>query len=205
MFSISAEEGLILHETMNTPAILDLKWCHVKINNQIFLGAVNAAKTLEIYALDSATKRLIFITKYALKTEETGDLLLLSLDWSTGKFSNEEPNIVTSDSKGNVHLFKFSGSDLDLINSWHAHDFEAWIAAFYYWDPNIIFSGGDDSILIKFDIRTDNAPLLKNRSHEAGVTSIHSNSKKEFIIASGRYVCIFCRVCFLFISFCIQL
>lgn len=176
----------MLHETIDTAAILDLKFCHVKVDNQILLGAVNAAKTIEIYALNANARRLNFITKYVLNSDDTAELLLLSLDWSTGKLASDQPNIVVSDSKGNINLFKFAENRLELTNSWHGHDYEAWIAAFYYWDPNIFFTGGDDSILTKFDVRTGNAPLLKNKSHEAGVTSIHSNCKKEFILATGR-------------------
>lgn len=185
MFSLSVHE-LKLHQTINSAAILDLKWCHVKINNEILLGAVNAAKTIEIYALNEETKNLNFIAKYTLETNDNDDLLLLSLDWSTGKYFSEAPNIVASDSRGNINLFKLIENNLILINSWNAHDYEAWIAAFYYWDTNIIFSGGDDSILLKFDTRIGTEPILKNRSHEAGVTSFHSNSSKQFIFATGR-------------------
>lgn len=30
-------------------------------------------------------------------------------------------------------------------------------------------------------------PVAKNRSHEAGVTCLHSNKEKEFVIATGSY------------------
>lgn len=186
LFAIDVN-GLKLQQTIDTAAILDLKWCHVKINDEILLGAVNAAKTLEIYVLNCETKHLECIAKHVLQIDDNDDLLLLSLDWSTGKYANDEPNIVVSDSRGSINLFKLAESNLNLINRWHAHDYEAWIAAFYYWDPNIIFSGGDDSILFKFDIRTGTEPVSKNRSHEAGVTSFHSNTKKEFLCATGRY------------------
>lgn len=185
LFAISSD-GLNLYQTINTAAVLDLKWCHVKINNQVLLGAVNAAKTLEIYALNVESKKLDSITKHVL--EASDDLLMLSLDWSTGKYVNNEPNIVTSDSKGNINLFKLLENNLVLLNKWHAHDYEAWITAFYYWDTNIIFSGGDDSILLKFDMRIGTESVLKNKSHTAGVTCFHSNTKREFICASGRYV-----------------
>lgn len=185
LFSIEVD-GLKLHQTIDTAAVLDLKWCHVKINDEILLGVVNAAKTLEIYVFKNQTKSLERSAENILKTDDNNDLLLLSLDWSTGKYANDQPNIVTSDSRGNINLFKVNENNLNLINTWHAHDFEAWIAAFYYWDPNIIFSGGDDSILLKFDVRTGTEPVAKNRSHEAGVTSFHSNSKQEFLFATGR-------------------
>lgn len=162
-----------------------MKWCHAKINNKILLGAVNAANTFELYELDGDTRKLNCIARYVFSNEE---LLILSLDWSTGKYLYQEPNIVVSDSKGNVSLFKLVGNNLNLINTCHAHDYEAWIAAFYYWDTNIFFSGGDDSILLKFDVRIGSEPIVKNRLHEAGVTCCHSNANREFIVTTGRCV-----------------
>lgn len=49
------------------------------------------------------------------------------------------------------------------------------------------FVGGDDCLLFKFDLRVGKVPVLKNRSHNAGVTSLHSNCNKEFVLASGRW------------------
>lgn len=185
LLSISANE-LKVHQTIDTAAILDLKWCHNRINDKILLGAANAAKTLEIYTLDDETKLLNFVANYTFNNSNE-DQLLLSMDWSTGKHSDATPQIVVSDSKGNVNLFHLLENELILLKSWHAHEHESWIAAFNYWDTNIIFSGGDDSVLLKFDVRTGTKPIFKNKSHEAGVTCFHSNAEKEFIAVSGRY------------------
>lgn len=184
LFSIAAEYDLKLHQTIDTAAVLDLKWCHVRINDDCLLGVTNAAKTIEIYKLDVEDIRLTCIAKHTLTSEE--DLLILSLDWSTGKLPSETPNIVASDSKGNVSLFQLFGNRLNILDTWHSHDYEAWIAGFYYWNPNIIFSGGDDSMFLKFDVRVGKEPVSRNRSHDAGVTSFHSNGNKEFICVSGR-------------------
>lgn len=47
--------------------------------------------------------------------------------------------------------------------------------------------GGDDCKFLRFDTRIDtSSPVNTNRSHEAGVTSLHCNWKKEFCLVSGR-------------------
>ncbi|XP_044253091.1 diphthine methyltransferase isoform X2 [Tribolium madens] len=184
LFSATAD-ALILHQKIETAAILDQKWCHNKINNSSILGVVNAQQTLEIYALKSDNVKLEFVTSFQLD-DDGSETLFLSLDWSTGKFASDEPEIVVSDSKGAIHRFKLRNSELIKAESWHGHEFEAWISAFYYWDPNIVFSG-DDCRFLKFDKRVGLEPLSCNKSHEAGVTSMHSNAQKEYILATGSY------------------
>lgn len=179
------EHNLELLQTIDTAAVLDQKWCPTKVNDLILLGVVNAQRTLEVYSLQD--KKLHILTKFSFPEEET-ETLILSLDWSTGKFSSSEPNITCSDSKGNIHILQFSNSELVLEKSWHGHEFQAWISAYYYWDPNIIFSGGDDSVFLKFDSRCGNKSVAKNCSHDAGVTSFHSSKSSEFCVVSGRLV-----------------
>lgn len=50
-----------------------------------------------------------------------------------------------------------------------------------------LFIGGDDSKLLKFDLRVGDKPIMTCRAHTAGVTSIHSSKEKEFLLATGRY------------------
>lgn len=137
LFSINPQSGLELHQTIDTAAVLDQKWCHNKIEDFSILGVVTAEKKIEMYKLES--KKLELITYFELQANEK--VLLLSLDWSTGKYSSEEPTIVCSDSKGNYHIFQFTGNKISLLHSCNTHNFEAWIAGFYYWDPNVFFTG----------------------------------------------------------------
>lgn len=104
------------------------------------MGVVNAEKTLEIYAFNPESTELEVVTRYTIEDDES-ETLLLSLDWSTGKYQSNEPEIVCSDSRGNIHRFKLENDKLAKCDSCHGHDFEAWIAGFYYWNPEITFSG----------------------------------------------------------------
>lgn len=142
LFSITPQLDLRLNQTINTAAVLDQKWCQSLINGQTILGVVNAQGTLEIYKMTEDTLQLDKVTSFKFDVSEK-EILLLSLDWSTGRCNSNEPDIVCSDSTGSVHLFKFIGdsSELLLKSSFCGHSYEAWIAAFYYWDLNITFSG----------------------------------------------------------------
>ncbi|XP_045476602.1 diphthine methyltransferase [Harmonia axyridis] len=190
LFSINEDTGLKLEQEYETAAVLDQKWCHHKIDDDILLGVVNAKAKLKIFKLEKDNKdglklRKIDSFKFAFEDDE---LLILSLDWSSNKYYSNEPEIVCSDSKGSVHILRWVENHLTLKTSVvKFHEFETWIAGFYYWDSNVYFSGGDDCIFYKYDQRVGTEAIAKNRSHEAGVTSLHSNISKEYTIASGSY------------------
>ncbi|XP_044759400.1 diphthine methyltransferase [Coccinella septempunctata] len=189
LFSINEDTGLKLEQEYETAAVLDQKWCHHEINGSILLGVVNSNAKLKIFKLekDKDALRLKKIDSFKFSSSDD-ELLILSLDWSTNKLVSNEPEIICSDSKGSVHILKLVQNQLVLKTSVvKFHEFETWIAGFYYWDPHIYFSGGDDCIFYKYDQRVGTDAVAKNRSHEAGVTSLHSNISKEYVIATGSY------------------
>lgn len=50
--------------------------------------------------------------------------------------------LIVSLSNGSLCLLRpTQTSHLALTETWHAHDYEPWIAAWNYWDTNIIYSG----------------------------------------------------------------
>jgi len=54
-----------------------------------------------------------------------------------------EPKIIVSGSSGCLTLVELTDTGLIPANQWKAHDFEAWIAAFNYYNTNVIYSGKD--------------------------------------------------------------
>lgn len=75
-----------------------------------------------------------------------------------------------------------------VTDSWHAHDYEPWIAAWDYWNTNIIFSGGDDLKMKGWDARQGfKSPTFVNKRFEGGVTTIQSHPFVEHLIAVGSY------------------
>lgn len=181
------DEKLCLIQQIDMPAILDMKWCQHEISGKPVLAIVNAIGQLLLYRLTTIENNmnLEFQCKYEIDEKDT---LALSLDWSTGKTKSENPLISVSDSKGKINILKLSDQELLLQERFLAHDFEAWITAFDYWNPDTLFTGGDDCKFRRFDLRMDTAMAVStSRVHDAGVTSIHSNPHSEHLLASGSY------------------
>jgi WD40 repeat protein len=67
-------------------------------------------------------------------------------------------------SDGNLVLVEAHPSYVEISKKWTAHDYEPWIAAWDYWDTNIVFSGGDDFKLKAWDVRSPMCdPTFVNR------------------------------------------
>ncbi|CAK9802285.1 Diphthine methyltransferase [Anthophora plagiata] len=190
MFQVVENGRLKLLQKLDVPAVLDIKWAHVICQNKILLGVVNSLGYLQIYHLrdNNGQKNLELLIQERVADED--EILALSLDWCTGRLMTNNAlssKIVVSDSRGFISLFELNDNVLNQINSWNAHEFEAWIAAFDYWNTNVIYSGGDDCKFQCFDVRIGTHAIASNRVHGAGVTSIHSNVTREFLLSSGSY------------------
>lgn len=180
----------VLTQTLETAAILDMKWCpHAIGSDKVVLATVDAAATLTIYQLIRSTEHLEKLSDLKLRPED--DALALSLDFSSRKSPDPTPLISVSDSKGGVTLVRMSG-DLTVISTVpDCHRFEAWITAFDAWNSKLFFTGGDDSKLKGFclDDGTETArPVFTiGKEHMAGVTSLLSDVYREHRLYSGRY------------------
>uniref|UniRef100_A0A8C3WKY6 Diphthine methyltransferase n=1 Tax=Catagonus wagneri TaxID=51154 RepID=A0A8C3WKY6_9CETA len=174
----------------DTDAILDMKWCHVQVAGHALLGVADAGGSIELLRLVRSQNAHLLqpFSRFALEKQ----CLALSLDWSTGKAGrvSEQPlKIVSSDSSGQLHLLNVgeAGPGLRCVATWQAHRFEAWIAAFNYWQTEIVYSGGDDGLLKGWDTRLPGAPVFASRRHSAGVCSVQSSPHRETILATGSY------------------
>lgn len=148
-------------------------------------------------------------------------------DGNDDEYDEERPsvqlsatNIVVSHSDGslvlaNVHVTdktdehegKAQAIRLEVQSKWKAHDLEAWICAFDYWDPHVIYSGADDALLKFWDARmlpafdatavddgeeelptsTGAFPTFVSREHKQGVCSIRCHPHNPHILATGSY------------------
>ncbi|XP_042579794.1 diphthine methyltransferase [Cyprinus carpio] len=171
----------------DTPAILDLKWCHVPISERPVLGMATASGEIQLYKLMGSQQGTCGL-EHELSTGLGPDRLALSLDWSTGRGESSDVRVVSSDSSGSLTALSLGEASLNAVCQWKAHDFEAWIAAFSYWDTQIVYSGGDDCKLKGWDLRMGpSSPTFTSKRHTMGVCSIHSNPHREHILATGSY------------------
>ncbi|XP_020561930.1 diphthine methyltransferase isoform X1 [Oryzias latipes] len=174
-------------QRMDTAAVLDLKWCHVPVSGRPVLGMAAATGQLQLYALWESPVGQRSLQPLS-STEVGAERLLLSLDWSTGRMDGNDLRVACSDSAGCVGVFSFAEGALTPLSQWKAHDFEAWITAFSYWDTQLIFSGGDDCKLKGWDLRAGpSSPAFTSKRHSMGVCSVHSSAHREHVVATGSY------------------
>ncbi|CAG8543748.1 5101_t:CDS:2 [Dentiscutata heterogama] len=158
------ESFVVMKETqrIETSAILDMKWSHQCIYDQMILALADSSGKISLYGLNQDKSQLDLIILYAVNDHSK---LCLSLDWSDRLGLSNNRSIVLSQSDGNIVVFSVDGQFGILEkNRWLAHDFEAWIAAFNYHNTNIIYSGGDDCCLKGWDLRMDlSSSLFTNK------------------------------------------
>lgn len=173
---------LELLDVIDTAAILDAKW--MIINKKCLLVAASALSEIIVYELKADDDHLHFVDKINLATENDENLLTLAIDVRTSANSSE--NLIASDSRGVVTLLTVTQSNIIKERSWKAHSFEAWTCAFDKWNPNIVYTGGDDTFMHIYDIRAPEVQqILKSKCHIAGVTSFLSFTENRLI--SGSY------------------
>uniref|UniRef100_A0A1Q3FFM3 methylated diphthine methylhydrolase n=1 Tax=Culex tarsalis TaxID=7177 RepID=A0A1Q3FFM3_CULTA len=171
-------DSLALSQTIETAAILDQKW-NPKTSNL----AVAAGGELQLYATCGIGQQMLsHVESLEIPPEDEREQLALALDWSS-----DGSRAAVSDSRGGVSIVSIEQSGMRHLHRWKAHSFEAWTCAFDRADQNVLYTGGDDSLLCTFDIRCPESPVgrLKNKSHGAGVTSLLSF--QDHLLATGSY------------------
>lgn len=126
-------------DLIETAAVLDAKW--LIINNKCLLIAASALADVLVYELRS-DKRLHFVDKYNIADGSDESLLTLSIDV---RDTADRDNVIASDSRGTITLLSVTEYGISKEHSWKAHNFEAWTCAFDKWNPNVVYTGGDDT------------------------------------------------------------
>ncbi|KAF8306969.1 WD-40 repeat-containing protein [Clavulina sp. PMI_390] len=175
---------------LDQPAILDMKWSvsptRIKLEGPPLLAIADAEGQVAFHQWDSGTNSLVLQQSVECAPR---NILCLSIDWS-GRLStsNREDSLVVSRSDGSLAIISPEESEFRVTEEWHAHDFEPWIAAWDYWNTNVIYSGGDDCKLKSWDARQGfEQPAFVNKRFEAGVTTIQGNPHIEHLLAVGSY------------------
>ncbi|TFK57301.1 WD-40 repeat-containing protein [Heliocybe sulcata] len=185
------EDTLDKIQDVDLPGILDMKWCDRTEGLSPLLGIADAEGSITLHEWKEDEARYSTTWVYSIQLGRP-DVLCLSLDWSNRRWPSSCSalgSLVVSLSDGTLSILRpDSSTGLIPSDSWSAHEFEPWIAAWDYWDPNVVYSGGDDVKLKGWDIRQglDN-PTFVYKRFDAGVTAIQSHPYIEHLFAAGSY------------------
>ncbi|KAJ2586869.1 hypothetical protein H4R99_008329, partial [Coemansia sp. RSA 1722] len=181
---------IVEQQRIETEAIFDIKWSYSRVSGKELVGVATADGNVSVFSANSQSNQG-FLTQVCATEGSTSDgSMCCSLDWSNRLSSTDTPSIAASYSDGAVRLLRFSESRLEIVDQWQAHEAEAWITSFDYWNPSVVFSGGDDSRLKGWDTRAkvdSSSPIFNLRRHQAGVCSVHSNFHRQHMLATGGY------------------
>lgn len=167
------------------PAVLDMKWSPNGAPQGHRLAIANAEGQVALHKWNE--DKMGLVAQQTVQVEDSS-ILCLSLDWSHQLEPGHSTSIISSLSNGNLaHLVTDDDGSLQVDHVWHAHDYEPWITSWDLWQPDTIWSGGDDLKLKRWDIRAPMAPTFVNKQFEGGVTTIVSNPHVEHMLAVGSY------------------
>ena len=138
-------------------------------------------------------------------TEGLEGVFCLCVDVAAPPQGGDSPpsKLAASTSDGRVHLLSCDAGtpDLRVALEWQAHDLEPWSVCFHAADPNLVYTGADDSFFQAWDCRQGGgggaaveveaeAPGRRwvNRSaHGAGVCCVRTHRDRENLVATGSY------------------
>lgn len=168
------------------PGILDCAWL-TKGDDPPLLAAATAEGTAQLYSLDSGGA---LSDVGALACPDAG--VCMSLDWCS---ADQGPaRLALSSTAGRLFVLEAAPTGMRCLHAWGGHDLEGWSVAFDRADPSTLYSGGDDAILKRWDLRTASsddgdcvATTFNRRSHTAGVCCISPHALKPHLVATGSY------------------
>lgn len=175
----NASPRLAKNSCLEVEGVLDMKWSERTMGERPVLGVADAGGSLTLYSLDESGGKLEERVKFE-RDDDNGEVLALSLSWDE---SNQTDQLAVSYSNGELQLVN---ADKECTRRWKAHELEAWIVMIDRHNPAVLYSGSDDCLFKRWDVRTSSATLT-NRSHEAGVCSMHSHPTNPNIVATGSY------------------
>ncbi|KAJ2765994.1 hypothetical protein IWQ56_003886 [Coemansia nantahalensis] len=179
---------IVERQRIETSAVFDIKWCYRRLQDRELVGVASADGLLTVYAAGGQDGQGHLERVCATAEPTSAGSMCCSLDWSNRLDASAAPAIVTSHSDGSIQHLELVDSGVVASGQWQGHDLEAWIAAFDYWQPSVVYTGGDDARLKGWDLRSGpDAPVFNLGRHQAGVCSIQSSLHRPHVLATGSY------------------
>ena len=186
----------IIGDTVKFSGVLDGKWLPNSIHDgSYYYGSAHASGEIVVHKIDKSWQ----ISK-AGNTESRDSALCLALSWDLDKSVSSDQTvstrIISSYSNGtcSIHQANFLEQQVELIETftWDAHKMfhspaEVWSACFTT-DSNVVMTGGDESHLKIWDIRSGFGTAIHTlKQFEAGVTVLAPHPRLDHLVACGSY------------------
>ncbi|XP_073009965.1 uncharacterized protein [Typha latifolia] len=185
LFSIDPDKGLELVYQGQTIGIFDIKWNPSGTNMHPLLAQADAGGCLTLHALqsDHGAEEQGIILRDAC-TEKVSSSMCLCVDWDASGGS-----ISVGLSDGSVSVLSLRESQLQVLQSWAAHEYEIWTTSFDTHRPHLLYSGSDDCHFSCWDIRQNPSELVfqNTKSHKMGVCCISQDPFNHNSLLTGSY------------------
>lgn len=173
VFEITKQTARLLQIEVLPYAVLDLHFSPTKPSN---FAVATSVGTVSLFSIDYEHEHALINFRTIIVWDPS--ILVLSLAYQT---LDGTSRIAVSGSSGSIAVFSDTHVEHRSIDPIPAHSQEAWTVA---WSKQRLqsdgaigtewplYSGGDDSVLLKHDTGIQNAQSRDHRTHAAGVTAI---------------------------------
>lgn len=181
----TAADALVETHAIEGTGVLDCAWLPPRPGGPHVLALATAAGTAHLYSLlgadaaaaagcaDGNGRGSELVDAGSMACEDAG--VCMSLAWSDTPFTR----LALSSTAGKVYVGALAEGGLRQLTAWQAHELEGWAVAFGWHDEHTLYSGADDGLFKRWDLRTAidddggcGAPLAtatNRKSHRAGV------------------------------------
>ena len=190
---LDATTGKPLQELqrIDGPGVLDCAWMPGDGHGGRLLATASSEGGARFYRLGSSedgTSELCEEGAGFVLCEGAGWCMVL--DWAS---TAAVPQVALGSTAGMIHICVAAPDGLRCERAWDAHDLECWAVG---WDATSelgLFSGADDGMLKRWDLRCDPADgaaatASNRKSHSAGVCCVSNSLLRPEVLVTGRCV-----------------
>ena len=180
--------------------VLDCSWlpARVSCDGPRLLALATSECTAQLHGISGGGSggQMSLSDEGCMACEDAGDACM-SLAWSPWD-GVPAPRLALTSTAGRLYVGELCvDGGLRLLTSWQGHDLEAWSVAFGAHDAHTLYSGADDAMLKRWDLRSavshdaeceaPAATAANRRSHGAGVCCISPHPRREHAVLTGSY------------------
>eukprot|EP00668_Euglena_longa_P002177 GGOE01002519.1.p1 GENE.GGOE01002519.1~~GGOE01002519.1.p1 ORF type:complete len:370 (+),score=68.60 GGOE01002519.1:78-1187(+) len=187
LLAVEVDGGaLVVCDAVDCPGVFDVKWAPVGEDWCVTVAASDGA--LHFYTtLDGQSFKALPALACKPDLEDANGAMALCVDWGKAQAAS---SALLSFSSGHLALVHLSPGATLVTRQWKAHGFdgfgqETWCAAFDTHADTTTYSGADDCLLKRWDLRC--AAATASIRHDMGITCLAPHPSRPHLMAYGSY------------------